>query len=190
MLERVGWTGDVVVDERPQHEHDGVDLADVGQELVAEALTLAGALDEPADVDDLDRCVDRLLRLRHHGELVETIVGHLGDADVRVLRGERVRRGERTTAGERVVQRTLARVGETDQTETFHEPSRGYRPRPSRRVRAAPFDGLAQCRDRRESNDHRQRNANWSVTQHRAAEVRAHRSIVARILASDVRDAS
>ena len=32
--------GDVVVLERAQHEHDGVDLADVGEELVAETLTL------------------------------------------------------------------------------------------------------------------------------------------------------
>ena len=115
--------GDVVVDERPQDEHDRVDLADVGEELVAEAFTLAGAFDEPADVDDLDRRVDDVLRLRHRGESVEPLVGHLGDADVRVLGGERVRRGERTAAGECVVQRTLARVGETDQAETFHEPS-------------------------------------------------------------------
>ena len=66
--------------------------------------------------------MDGLLRLRHHGESVETVVGHLGDADVRVLRRERVRRRERTTAGQRVVQRALARVGEADESETFHEP--------------------------------------------------------------------
>ncbi len=123
MFDRVGRAGDVVVDERPQDEHDRVDLADVGEELVAEALTLAGALDEAADVDDLDRGVHDVLRLRHRGEAVEPLVGHLGDADVRVLGGERVRRGERATAGECVVQRTLARVGETDQAETFHEPT-------------------------------------------------------------------
>ena len=123
VLDRVGRAGDVVVCERPQHEHDRVDLADVGEELVAESLTLAGAFDEAADVDDLDRGVDDVLRLRHRGQAVEALVGHLGDADVRVLGGERVRRGERTTAGECVVERTLARVGETDQAETFHEPS-------------------------------------------------------------------
>ena len=66
--------------------------------------------------------------LRHHGQPVEPVVGHLGDTDVRVLGGERVRRGQRTAAGECVVQRALARVGETDQAEAFHEPPRGYRP--------------------------------------------------------------
>ena len=122
VLERVGRAGDVVVDERPEHEHDRVDLADVGEELVAEPLTLARPLDEPTDVDDLDGGVDDVLRLRHRGEAIEPVVGDLGDADVRVLRGERVRGGEGPTAGECVVQRTLARVGEADQTETFHEP--------------------------------------------------------------------
>ena len=53
VLERVGRAGDVVVGEGPQHEHDGVDLADVGQELVAQALALAGPLDQAADVDEL-----------------------------------------------------------------------------------------------------------------------------------------
>ncbi len=140
VLDRVGRPGDVVVDERPQDEHDGVDLADVGEELVAEALALAGALDEPADVDDLDRGVDGLLRLRHRRELVEPVVGHLGHPDVRVLRGERVRRGERTTTGERVVQRALARVGEADQSETFHEPPEAtdVEPRPRPAIGPAP----------------------------------------------------
>ena len=49
-LERPGGTradrraGHVGVDERPQQEHDRVDLADVGEELVAEALAGARAL--------------------------------------------------------------------------------------------------------------------------------------------------
>ena len=58
--------------------------------------------------------------LRHRGQPVEAVVGHLGDADVRVLGGEGVRRGERAAAGEGVVQRGLARVGEADQAEAFH----------------------------------------------------------------------
>ena len=133
VFERIGRARDVVVDERPEHEHDGVDLADVGEELVAETLALAGTLDEPADVDDLDRGVDDVLRLRHRGEPIEPVVGDLGDADVRILRGERVRGGERTTAGECVVERTLARVGEADQTETFHEASEASDGAPCRR---------------------------------------------------------
>ncbi len=121
VLEWIGGPGDVVVDERSEHEDDRVDLADVGEELVAETFALAGALDQAADVDHFHGGVDRLLRLRHHREAVEPIVGHLRHPDVRVLRGERVRRSERATAGQCVVQRALARVGETDESETFHE---------------------------------------------------------------------
>ena len=61
VLERVGRAGDVVVVERPQHEHDGVDLADAAEEPVAEALALAGALDQAADVDHLHRGVHDVL---------------------------------------------------------------------------------------------------------------------------------
>ena len=89
VLERIGGPGDVVVVEGPQHEHDGVDLADVGEELVAQALALARPLDEAADVDDLHGGVDDVAALGHLGQPVEAVVGHLGDADVRVLGGER-----------------------------------------------------------------------------------------------------
>ena len=44
VFERVARAGDVVVDERTQHEHDRVDLADVGEELVAQTLALATRL--------------------------------------------------------------------------------------------------------------------------------------------------
>ena len=89
--------------------------------MVAEPLALARPLDEPADVDDLHGGVDDVAALRHRGEAVEAVVGHLGDADVRVLGGEGVRRGQRAAAGEGVVQRGLARVGEADEAEAFHE---------------------------------------------------------------------
>jgi hypothetical protein len=127
VLDRVVRAVDVAVDEGAQDEHDRVDLADVGQELVAQALALARPLDEAADVDDLHRGVDDVLRLGHHRQPIEPIVGDRGDADVRVLGGERVRRGERAAAGEGVVQGALARVGETDQAEAFHRCAAGYR---------------------------------------------------------------
>jgi hypothetical protein len=40
--------------EAADHHQDGAGLADVGEELVAEALALGGALDQAGDVDDLD----------------------------------------------------------------------------------------------------------------------------------------
>ena len=70
----------------------------------------------------------------HLGQQAEPVVGHLGHADVGVGGGERVGRGERTAAGQRVVQRGLARVGESDESEAFHEGAQGIRPARNRSV--------------------------------------------------------
>ena len=51
---------DVVVLEAAHHVRDGVGLADVREELVAEALALRGAGDQAGDVDELDRRSARL----------------------------------------------------------------------------------------------------------------------------------
>ena len=130
VLELTGSSSDLVFDELPSD-----DFADIGEELVAEALTVGGPLDEPTDVDHLDRCVDDLLRLGHDRQAIEAVVGHPGDTDVRVFRGERIGRSERTPARECVVERRLTRVGQSDKTEAFHEASQATDPsaRPSRR---------------------------------------------------------
>jgi len=124
VFERIRRTRHVVVFEGTQDEHDCVDLADVGKKLVAEAFALAGALDETADVDHLNRGVDRVLGLRHDGQTIEAGVGHLGNADVRVFGGKGIRGGQGSATGEGVVERGLARVGEADQAEAFHGPPR------------------------------------------------------------------
>ena len=121
VLERVRGAGNVVVGERPQHEHDGIDLADVGEEAVAQPLALARPLDEPADVDHLHSGVYDVAALGHLGEPVKTVVGDLRYPDVRILGREGVGRGERSAAGEGVVQRALAGVGQADEAEAFHE---------------------------------------------------------------------
>ena len=49
------------------------------------------------------------------------MVGHLGDSDVRILRGKGVGSSQGPATGECVIKRGLARIGETDETKTFHE---------------------------------------------------------------------
>ncbi len=120
VLERVRRSGHVVIGEGAQHEGDGIGLTDVGQELVAEALTRAGSFDQPADVDELHRGRHHLARRAHLGQLIETVVGHLGHAHVGVLGGEGVGRGQRRGTGQGVVQRRLAGIGEPDEPEAFH----------------------------------------------------------------------
>ena len=53
-VERAHGVDGVIILEAADDMDDGVDLADVGQELVAEAVALAGAGDESGDVDEFD----------------------------------------------------------------------------------------------------------------------------------------
>ena len=120
VLERVGRPGHVVVGEGPQHEHDRVDLADVGQEAVAQALALARPLHQAADVDELDaggttlRLFDIAARAssRRSGTLATPTLGS------RVAKAYGA--ASAPPPGQGVVQRRLARVGQPDEPEPFH----------------------------------------------------------------------
>ncbi len=70
-----GDVDDVVVGERAHHLADRVRLADVGEELVAQALALARALDDAGDVDERDRRRDDPLAVEDLREDVEARVG-------------------------------------------------------------------------------------------------------------------
>ena len=72
----------IAVIEAAQDVQDGVGLADIGQELVAEALALAGALDQAGDVDDVDRGRDGPLRLSELRQGLQALVGHVRGAEV------------------------------------------------------------------------------------------------------------
>ena len=112
---------DVVVVVGADDVQDRVGLADVGQELVAEALALVRAGDEPGDVVDLDRVGDDVRGADRAGDRVEALVGDGQHRDVRLDRGERV--VGRLGAGlrERVEQRRLAGVGHPDDAD-LHRP--------------------------------------------------------------------
>ncbi len=51
-IDRALHVSDVAVLETAQHVDDGVDLADVGEKLVAETLALRGTPDQPGDIDE------------------------------------------------------------------------------------------------------------------------------------------
>src|SRR3712207_8835440 len=56
-----------------------VDLADAGEEAVAEPFSCRRARDESGDVHELDGGVDDLAALAHLRQREEAVVGHLGD---------------------------------------------------------------------------------------------------------------
>src|SRR5690606_20619991 len=101
---------DVRVAERAGDEADRVRLADVREELVAQALALGGAADDPRDVDEGHRRGEDLLRAEDLGELLQPWVRQRHDADVRLDRRERVVRGEHGRARQRVEEGRLADV--------------------------------------------------------------------------------
>ena len=125
-----GWMTFVVVVAR-DHVQQRVGLADVGEELVAEALALVRARHQAGDVVDLDRVRDDARgpdRARHG---VEPLVATGTHRDVRLDRREGVVRGLRAGRRERVEQRRLARVGHPDDPDLHRRPSA-----PERRCRA------------------------------------------------------
>ena len=109
--------GDVGILEAAHHMRDGVDLADVGEELVAEAFALGGAAHEAGDVDEGQPGRDDLRRFGDRRELVEPRIGHGDFADIRLDGAERiVRRLRRRRLGQRVEQGRLADIGQADDT--------------------------------------------------------------------------
>ena len=105
---------DVRVAERADDLADRVGLADVREELVAQALARARAAHDAGDVDERHRRRDDLGRLVQLGQHRQPLVGDADDADVRIDRRERVVGREDVVLGQRVEQGGLADVGQAD----------------------------------------------------------------------------
>ncbi len=102
----------VVVLETADDMGDGVCLANVRQELVAEPLPFRSTGHQPGDVHEFHGGGDNLLRLGNGGQLGQPRIRHLDDADIGVDRAERIiLRGDFRT-GQRVEQGRLAHVGQ------------------------------------------------------------------------------
>ncbi len=109
--------GDVVVLEAAQHMHDGVDFADVGEELVAEAFTLRCAAHEAGDVDEGDAGRDDFLGAGDRRQLLHARIRHGDFAGVRLDRAEGIVRCLRLRRlGQRVEEGGLADIRQTDDT--------------------------------------------------------------------------
>ena len=114
-VDLAGDVHDVVVDEAAHHLRDGVRLADVREELVAEAFALRGAGHEARDVHELDRGRQHLLGLGDVGQRLQPQVRHRHHAHVGIDGAERIvgRRGV-LRLRDRVEERGLADVRQAD----------------------------------------------------------------------------
>ena len=105
---------DVLVLEAAHHVDDRVGLADVGEELVAEAFALRCAGDEAGDVDEFDDRRHDLLGLDDRRPAREARVGQLDDADVRLDRAERIVLGRDAGLRQGIEEGGLADVRQAD----------------------------------------------------------------------------
>ena len=97
---------------------DRVGLADVGQELVAQAFAFGGALDDAGDVDEGDGRGHDLLGVHQLGEHGKALVRQRNDAGVRLDGGERVVFGEDIIARQRVEHGGLADIRQANDSDS------------------------------------------------------------------------
>ena len=128
-VEETHRVGDVVFLEATHNVDDCVDFADVGEELVAEAFALVGALDQAGNVDELDRGGDDRAGLEEQFEAGQTIIGDGDNADVGLDGAERIIGDRRLVgAGDCVEEGGLACVGQSDDA-GFQHRREGLTPR-------------------------------------------------------------
>ena len=109
---------DVVVLEGAHDLADRVRLADVGQELVAQAFAFGGALDDAGDVHEGDGGRHDLFGMHELGKHWQTVVWQRHDAGVRLDGGERIVLRQHVVAGQCVEHGGLADVGQSDDSDS------------------------------------------------------------------------
>ncbi len=75
--------GDIVVFKAAQHVYDGIDFANVGEELVAETLALRCAANQTGNIDEGDAGRDDFLRAGDVGKDFHARIGHRHFAGIR-----------------------------------------------------------------------------------------------------------
>ena len=111
----------VLILEATDDLHDGIDFADMAEELVAEAFALAGAFDQTGDIDEFDGRGNGLFRLGKRGQSVKSWVGNADDADVRFDRTERkIGRLRLAGAGDGVEEGGFTDIGQPDNSGLEH----------------------------------------------------------------------
>ncbi len=81
---------DVIVLETPHDMQNRVALADVGEELVPEALALRGSFHEAGDIREIHRRADDLLGRNHLCERLQPRIVHFHDRRIRLDRAKRI----------------------------------------------------------------------------------------------------
>ena len=115
-VHRAVHVDDVAVVEAAQHVDDGVALADVAQELVAQSFALAGAFHQSGDVHDVAHGGDDASRMYQFGQFGQPFIGYgyLAHLGVNRAKGKVCRL--RLCAGQAVEKGGFPHVGEAHDT--------------------------------------------------------------------------
>ena len=112
---------DVVILKTTHDMHDGVHLADVGQEFVAEAFPLTGALHQTSNIHKLHAGGNGLRAAAQCCELLKTSVRNRHRADIGLDRAEREVRSLSLGIGDQSIEESgFAHVGQTDDSGFKH----------------------------------------------------------------------
>ena len=114
-VHRVHHVFDIRVFKAADHLHDGVHLADVPQELIAQAFARAGALHQTGDIHEFENGRNQLLRTADFREHFETFVGNRDDALIRLD-------GAKTVVG----RHRLARLRDSIEQSAFPDVGKTY----------------------------------------------------------------
>ena len=110
------YVHDIFVVKAADHMDDGIGLADVGQELVAEARTLTGSLHQTGNVHELNDRRGLFVRLIDLCQLVQPCIRHCHHAYVGVNGAEGVVGAFSTGVGNGVEQGGLANIRQSHDT--------------------------------------------------------------------------
>ena len=110
------YMDDVFIIKAAHHMNDRFGAADIGQELVAQPLTMTGALDQTGDVHEFDHSRSGLFGMVQIAQPVQAGVWHSHRAYVRLDGAEGIVGALCACIGNGVKQGALANIGQTHNT--------------------------------------------------------------------------
>ena len=116
-VDLLGNVLDIGVAEETNDLANRIGLANVGQELVAQALALACTGNQASNVNEFDRCRHDFSRMVDFREFIQTIIGNGNHARIGLNGGKRIVRGEPGFLGKGGEKRRLANVGQANNTD-------------------------------------------------------------------------
>ena len=111
--------GDVFVLKAAHNVHNGVHLADVGQELIAQSLALGRAAHQTGDIDKLDDGRGDLFGIIHLGQHIQPLVRNRHHAGIGLYRAKRIVGRLRSCLGNGIEQRAFADIRQSHNAQ-FH----------------------------------------------------------------------